>query len=269
VDAEGTIYVADSGNHTIRRVTPLGAVTTLAGLAGSFGNADGIGNAARFWSPSGVALDSASNVYVADRNNNTIRKITPARVVTTLAGNASVFNQFGYPLGGTADGTGSDARFSGPSGVAVDSAGNVFVADEYNYTIRKITPARVVTTLAGWGGAPGRADGTGSDARFNAPSGVAVDSAGNVFVADEYNYSIRKGSPAPMGFLLFGPRIGFNSGQFGLFLTGSAGQSVVVEGSTDLMSWLPIWTNTFAGALNFVDPQSAVYSNRFYRARLP
>jgi hypothetical protein len=96
-----------------------------------------------------------------------------------------------------------------------------------------------------------------------------VDSAGNVFVADEYNYSIRKGSPAPMGFLLFGPRIGFNSGQFGLFLTGSAGQSVVVEGSTDLMSWLPIWTNTFAGALNFVDPQSAVYSNRFYRARLP
>ena len=96
-----------------------------------------------------------------------------------------------------------------------------------------------------------------------------MDSAGNVYVADFGNFTIRKGSPAPVTFRLFAPRIGFNGGPFGLFLTGSAGQSVVVEGSTDLISWLPVWTNTFAGALNFVDPQSADYSNRFYRARLP
>jgi DNA-binding beta-propeller fold protein YncE len=130
-----------------------------------------------------------------------------------------------------------------------------------------VTPAGVVTTLAGLAGSGGTADGTGGNAEFSAPSGVAVDSAGNVYVAD--NNTIRKGSPAPMGFLLFGPRMGFNGGPFGLFLTGSAGQSVVVEASTDLISWLPVWTNTFAGALNFVDPQSGVYSNRFYRAFMP
>ena len=132
--------------HTIRKVTPGGVVTTLAGLAGSSGSADGTGSAAQFNYPSGVAVDSAGNVYVADNDNDTIRKVTPAGVVTTLAGLAG--------SSGSADGTGSAARFNGPADVAVDSAGNVYVADQNNYTIRKVTPGGVVTTLAGLAGSP-------------------------------------------------------------------------------------------------------------------
>src|SRR6266852_3937063 len=136
--------------------------TTLAGQA-SNGSADGTGSAPRFNSPRGVATDSSGNVYVADIFNNTIRKITPAGVVTTLAGLAG--------SGGSADGTGSAARFYLPYGVATDSSGNVYVADTSNNTIRKITPAGVVTTLAGLAGVTGSADGTGSAARCYNPSG--------------------------------------------------------------------------------------------------
>ncbi|MCX7806912.1 MAG: hypothetical protein N3A38_17260 [Planctomycetota bacterium] len=138
------------------------------------GYEDGTGSAARFSYPCGVAVDSAGNVYVADIYNHTIRKITPAGVVTTFAGWAG-FN-------GSTDGTRSVALFFWPLDVAVDSSGNVYVADSGNHTIRKITPAGVVTTLAGLAGVEGSADGTGSAARFNYPRGVAVDSAGNVIV---------------------------------------------------------------------------------------
>src|SRR5947209_203745 len=175
-DSSGNVYVADLLNSTIRKITPAGVVTTLAGLAGVTGSADGTGGAARFYRPTGVATDSSGNVYVADQYNHTIRKITPAGVVTTLAGLAGSY--------GSADGTGSAARFNGPNGVATDSSGNVYVADTYNNTIRKITPAGVVTTLAGLAVSVGSADGTGSAARFNDPSGVATDSSGNVRVAD-------------------------------------------------------------------------------------
>ena len=188
VDSAGNVYVADTGNDTIRKITPAGVVTTLAGTAGQFGSADGTGSAARFEFPEGVAVDSAGNVYVADTINDTIRKITPAGVVTTLADMAGQV--------GSADGTGSAARFDYPTGVAVDSAGNVYVADDGNDTIRKITPAGVVTTLAGMAGQVGSADGTGSAARFAYPEGVAVDSAGNVYVADTGNDTIRKITPA-------------------------------------------------------------------------
>jgi sugar lactone lactonase YvrE len=181
VDSAGNIYVADTVNDTIRKITPAGVVSTLAGSAGQPGSDDGTGSAARFNYPAGVAVDSTGNVYVADSGNDTIRVITPAGVVTTLAG---VPGQTG-----SADGTGSAARFNGPDGVAVDGAGNVYVAD--NNTIREITPAGVVTTLAGSPGEFGSADGTGSAARFNDPLGVAVDSAGNVYVADEGNDTIR------------------------------------------------------------------------------
>ena len=176
VDGSGNVYVADSGNYTIRKITPAGVVSTLAGLAGSSGSADGTGSAARFYYPTGVAVDGSGNVYVADTGNYTIRKITPAGVVSTLAGLAGST--------GSADGTGSAARFYYPYGVAVDGSGNVYVADTGNYTIRKITPAGVVSTLAGTAGSSGSADGTGSAARFNYPTGVAVDGSGNVYVAD-------------------------------------------------------------------------------------
>ena len=188
VDGAGNVFVADYDNCTIRKVTPAGVVTTLAGIAGTSGTNDGTDSAARFCGPQGVAVDNMGNLFVADSGNCTIRKVTPAGVVTTLAGSA------GNP--GSADGTGVAARFLWPGGVAVDRAGNVFVADGYN-TIRKVTLAGVVTTLAGLASdSCGSADGTGSAARFCSPCGVAVDSAGNVFVADSGNNTIRKVTPA-------------------------------------------------------------------------
>ncbi|MFZ0826127.1 MAG: NHL repeat-containing protein [Verrucomicrobiia bacterium] len=301
VDSAGNVYVADTLNNTIRKVTPAGVVTTLAGKAGASGTNNGTGGAARFNTPFGVAVDSATNVYVADTYNFMIRKVTSAGVVTTLVGaDAFLFSPSGVavdsatnvyvadygnhiirkvtPAGvvttlagfagssGSSDGTGTAARFYYPSSVAVDSATNVYVADSYNYTIRKVTPAGVVTTLAGLAGGSGTNNGTGSAAQFYLPSGVTVDGSGNVYVADTYNYTIRKGIPA-LWILSSGPGFGFSGGLFGFDLMGPANQLVVVEISTDLINWLPIWTNTFGlGTLPFSDAQSGTNSQRFYRA---
>ena len=185
-DSAGNVYVADMFNHTIRKVTPAGLVSTLAGTAGVEGSTDATGTAARFTQPDRVAADSAGNIYVSEKS--TIRKITPAGVVTTLAGTAGIT--------GSVDGTGAAARFGGTAGVATDSAGNVYVADLGNNTIRKITPAGVVSTLAGTAGVRGSTDGTGAAARFDLPFDVATDSAGNVYVADFDNKTIRKITPA-------------------------------------------------------------------------
>jgi hypothetical protein len=184
VDATGNVYIADESNHTIRKITSGGVVTTLAGTAGSSGSTDGTGSAARFTGPTGVAVDVEGNVYVADRANHSIRKITSGGVVTTLAGSSAGDT-------GSSDGTGSDARFLSPRSVAVDVEGIVYVADTANHTIRKITAAGV-TTFAGSAGSLGSTDGTGSAARFNQPRGVAVDAARNVYVADWVNHTIRK-----------------------------------------------------------------------------
>jgi len=187
VDSSGNIYTADLPHHTIRKITPDGTATIFAGLNDTPGSANGIGSVARFSFPTGLAVDGAGNVYVADNGNNTIRKITPAAKVTTFAGSAGVF--------GSADGTGVAAQFYGQFGVAVDHSGNVFVTDTGNNTIRKITPARVVTTLGGLALSPGTSDGAGITARFNSPRGVAVDSAGNIYVGDTGNHTIRVGTP--------------------------------------------------------------------------
>jgi len=185
VDSAGNVYVADGDNCTIARITRSGVVSTLAGRAGTPGIVDGAGNDARFSILRGAAVDSARNVYVAD--SYTIRKITPAGVVNTLAGKAGA--------SGIADASGSKGRFSVPCGVAVDSAGNVYVADMY--TIRKITPAGMVSTLAGTVRRAGSAEGAGANAQFSDQAkGVAVDSAGNVYVADTANNTIRKITPA-------------------------------------------------------------------------
>lgn len=176
LDGSGTLYVADTGNHTIRRITSSGTVTTLAGKAGQPGSVDSTGSLARFNSPRGVAVDSLGNVYVADTGNHTIRMITQQGAVTTLAGLA------GQP--GSTDGIGSAARFNLPNGIAL--SGYLYVADTGNSTIRRIYPSAAwVETIAGVAGQPGVADGT--HARFNGPVGVAADSHGTVYVADTGN----------------------------------------------------------------------------------
>ena len=207
IDSSGAIYVADSENQLIRKITPGGLVSTLAGSAGQSGSADGQGASARFNNPYGVAIDSSGSVYVADSSNNLIRKITPGGLVSTFAG--SVFQ------GGSADGQGAAARFNSPFGVAVDSSGSIYVADWFNCLIRKITSGGLVSTLAGSAGQSGFADGQGAAARFNNPQGIAVDSIGNIYVADNGNDLIRKITPW-----------GFTS-----TLAGNAGQQGYTDGA--------------------------------------
>ncbi len=181
VDASGNVYVADAFNNKIRKITPAGAVSTLAG-SGAQGATNGAGTAASFHFPFGLAVDRDGNVYVADAFSNEIRKITPAGVVTTHAGTGAA---------GADDGPSPSATFDHPWDVALDAAGNLYVADGNNNKIRKISPAGIVTTVAG-SGAPGFADGAAAIASFSTPFSVALDDYGNIYVADSDNNSIRK-----------------------------------------------------------------------------
>ena len=184
LDIARNVYVADYGNNLVRKITPAGAVTTMAGGAGVSGTANGVGGAARFNGPGGLAVDAAGSVYVADGGNNTIRKITATGVVSTLAGSPGVT--------GSANATGAAARFRAPGAIATGTGGMLYVADSGNHTIRRVTSAGVVTTIAGSPGLSGAVDATGSAARFNNPVAIASDPAGNLYVADWGNYTIRK-----------------------------------------------------------------------------
>ena len=185
VDSLGTAYVSDTYNHLIRRISQNGTVSTMGGAAGVRASADGPLGASRFAFPTGIAVDSTGNVYVADSNNATIRKISTGNVTSTYAGTAGSF--------GSANGAAlTVARFNQPNGVAVDSTGVVYVADTFSHTIRRITVAGEVTTLAGLAGSSGSTDGTGSGARFYQPNGIAVDAASNLYIADSQNRTIRR-----------------------------------------------------------------------------
>lgn len=184
VDGAGNLFVCDSGNHTIRKITPAGQVTTFAGSPGESGSVDGTGATARFSHPSSIAIDSSGNLYVTDYSNSTIRRITPTAVVTTLAG---VAGQFGF-----ADGQGASARFNYPDGVAVDSSDNIWVSDSNNHVIRRISPTGTVVTIAGTPQTAGAQDGTGASARFSTPIGISVGSDNALYVVDSDNYAIRR-----------------------------------------------------------------------------
>jgi streptogramin lyase len=189
LDSAGNLFVADSdnrpnlGNHTIRKITPSGVVSTLAGAAGVRGSVDGVGASARFNNPSGIAVDRLDNVYVADTGNHTIRRISPTGDVTTIAGKAGVAAHV--------DGSAPTARFYFPYDVAVDDALNVYVVGGDD-TVRRIAPNGVVSTIAGVSGAEGTADGTGSSARFNEPGGIVSTDSGTLFIADQQSHTVRR-----------------------------------------------------------------------------
>jgi len=183
IDTQDTLYIADTNNHCIRKISAQGVVTTFSG-SGSPGMINNpAGAISMFNFPMGVAVDSAGTVYVADTGNHTIRKITPAGAVTTFAGSMGV---------GSQDGIGQAASFNTPCGIAVDSLGNVYVADTGNHSIRKITSTGTVTTVAGLSGTSGFIDATGSCARFNSPMSITIDSNGALYVCERMNHTVRK-----------------------------------------------------------------------------
>jgi len=182
-DGNGNLFVADTGNGTIREITPAGAVSTFAGIAGPGGFADGAAGGAQFNSPLGIAVAPGGDVFVADCGNHCIRRISGG-TVSTFTGSPQIW--------GSANGTGTNAQFNGPVGLAFDSRGNLFVSDANNDTIRKITTNGVVTTFAGSAGLDGSADGVATAARFRSPAELAFDQKGNLFVADSLNQVIRE-----------------------------------------------------------------------------
>jgi streptogramin lyase len=203
-DAHGSLYVADTGNSSIRKIAPDGQVTTIAGSSGEAGFVDGIGKTARFFSPTAIAIDSEGNLYVADNGNQSIRKVTPSGVVTTLAGGSRgkpYFvngREYSIAVAGWNDGKGSLAQFNNPRGIAVDHLKQVYVADSGSNLIRKISPDGEVSTIAGRRpGATsieaGYVDGQGAFAKLNGPEGLAVDNWGSIYFTD--NNAIRKIGP--------------------------------------------------------------------------
>lgn len=183
-DKAGNLIVADAGNNKIRKVTPSGVVTTLAGnMGGVSGFLDGTGTATYFFSPQSLTLDKDDNLYVADKGNHRIRKITPAGVVTTIAGNGQ---------GNYADGYGLSAGIMSPTGIVYDNrTGNIYVTENGGFRIRKIRPDGYVSTIAGTGD-EGSTDGPGRLAKFKNPMALVLDNDGNLLVADGGNYKIRK-----------------------------------------------------------------------------
>ena len=182
-DLKGDLLVSDTGNATLREITPAGVVSTLAGVAGQSGFLDGAAGTAEFGSPLGLAVATNGNIYVVDGGNHVIRLLTNG-VVSTLAGNPYIW--------GSADGQGTNALFNAPCGVALDSHGNLWVSDTDNDTIRKVTPAGLVSTYAGLAGVDGTNDGPVATARFCRPAEITFDPQGNLLVADSFNHTLRK-----------------------------------------------------------------------------
>jgi streptogramin lyase len=182
-DASGNLFVSDTGNNVIRKITTAGAVTTFAGVSGSGGFLDGANGSALFNSPLGIAVWTNGNVFVADSRNHCIRKISGG-VVSTFAGSPQVW--------GSAGGMGTNAQFNSPCSLAFDAIGNLFVSDANNDTIRKISTNGIVTTFAGAAGRDGATDGDLSSARFRSPASLVFDKKGNLFVADSFNQTVRE-----------------------------------------------------------------------------
>jgi sugar lactone lactonase YvrE len=210
VDQSGNLYVTEQGNNDIRKVAPGGSVSTFAGN-GTSGYVDGAGaTVAEFNVPEGIVIDDVGNVYVADSQNNVIRKITPAGLVSTYAGNGTK---------GYVDGPAASAEFNQPNGLAIDKSRNIYVTDFFNNVIRKISSDGTVSTFAG-NGSPGLTNGPSGTAEFHLPSGITIDGSNNLFVAESVNSDIREITP---------------SGDVSTFATGLNGPvRITVDGSDNL-----------------------------------
>lgn len=248
-DGTGNLYIADSHNNVIRKISPNGQVSVLAG-SGLEGHEDGKGKTASFFYPECLATDKNDNVYVSDTHNNLIRKITPDGTVSTIAGglgNSAKNSQVGNIL-----------RLDNPTGIAVDSRGNIFVADYENDVIRKINTDGSNSVFAGKIGHPGSSDGRGQEASFYLPWGIVIDSANNLYVSDSYNNLIRKISPDGTVLTIAGKKAkGSTNGPgkmasflhpAGIALDGSGNLFVADVGNQKIRKITPDgWVSTYAG----------------------
>jgi gliding motility-associated-like protein len=262
IDAAGNLYITDSKALLVRKISPAGVVTTLAGTAYSTANDKGIGPGVSFDGPYGIAVNAQGMVYVADAFGNQIRQITPIGDVSTVAGSETA---------GYADGEGNVAAFNLPSGIAIDALGNLIVADTYNNRIRKITPAGVVSTIAG-NGAASAINGQGTSATFNLPNNLTVY-GGNIYVADTKNNLVRKISPTAVVTTLAGTGVAgatdgpaasasFNS-PLGLTFDTGGNLYVVDAGNNEVREITPAGVvNTFAGSGGAGDENGNVFAPR-------
>jgi sugar lactone lactonase YvrE len=312
-DAYGNLFIADYYNSRIRKVDTNGIITTVAGNGGLGYSGDGgaATNASLFW-PQGVALDGFGNLFIADYNNQRIRKVDTNGIITTVAGKSGS----GYSGDG---GAATNASLLHPEGVAFDVSGNLFIADSGDNRIRKVDTNGIITTVAG-GGTGGGTDGfgdsgTATNAIVMGPAGVAFDGSGNLFIGESINNRVREvnfvGHPTltlnnitvtnagnysvvitspygsvtslvasltvivPPQIIANGTNFGFttnlaNQFGFGFNLNGTSNQTIVVDGSTNLLDWTPLYTNLANGIpAYFFDPASTNFPGRFYRLRLP
>jgi hypothetical protein len=264
VDGSGNVFASDLGNLTVRKITPVGSVSTFVGAPGQGGGTDGTGNGARLSGPIGIAVNPTGGFVLAD--GFSIRTISAGGVVTTIAGcpSGGCVNAIG-----SADGSGLSARFGFPAGIAVDATGTIYVADFGNDTIRRLTGSGInwsVTTLGGVPGQASYADGTGGSARLNGPYGITVDGAGKLYVGDSLAENIVQASAA----VVFGTAPGslvISNGVFQMNLSGPRSGSIVLETSTNLISWVPVKTNLFTNGISSAAIPLTSDPGRFFRAR--
>jgi sugar lactone lactonase YvrE len=315
LDSTGNLYIADRNHARIRKVDTNGIISTVAGNgAATYAGDGGPATNTSLCGPTGVAFDAFGNLYIADLGNNRIRKVDTNGIISTVAGIGPGATSGSYSGDG---GAATNAGLYYPADVALDAIGNLYIADGGNNRVRRVDANGMITTVAGIGpsGTDGRYSGDGAaatNASLFDPSGVALDAVGNLYIADTHNERIRKvllyaGYPtltlssvsatnggsytvvvtSPYGsatsavttlnVALAAPQImtsdasfGFVTSQFGFNLSGDSGQTIVVDGSPDLVNWTPLFTNTVAGgAVYFCDPCWTNFSWRFYRARLP